>query len=173
MAGAYLGIWFDQSVPPASMMKMATKYASELLRRDPEDQYAINMLIRASMLDNENGNGYLETINWIRKAVKKDPSNINLLNHFVQRIAYTDGDTLESVHKIAEMIPELLVTQIILAENNFKNPDEKIKYYVNLAIKFPKNKDKYDQIINSINKKENYFFNVIDFSLDTVPEYLL
>lgn len=172
LAEAYHGVLFDLSIAPEIRLKKATRYAAELLKRNPEDKYAMNMLIRTSMIDNENGIGYSETFDWIKRASQKQPNDFALLNHMVQRLSYAGPKGLEEIKKVLKLVPDLLSAQIIFAENQFKTPRDLIAYYKLNKSRFPHNSDKYDEIINHIMKNENYFFAVVDLSLDTVPNYM-
>lgn len=172
LAEAYHGVLFDLSVAPERRLKIATRYAAELLKRTPEDKYAMNMLIRTSMIDNETGSGYSETFAWIKRASRKQPNEFALVNHIVQRLSYAGNNGLTEVKKILEVAPDLLAAQIVYAENKFNNPQDLINYYKANMTRFPQNSVKYNEIIAHIKKNENYFFRVVDLSLDTVPDYM-
>lgn len=172
LAYSYHALYFDGRLHPEKRMEKAYLHAVELLKRDPENLNTMNMLIRSSMIQNEKGNGYDETLKWIEKAISKDRQNEALINHFIQRLAYDTRYGLDSVNKALDLAPSYLTAQIMYALYTFKNNDEFIEYYKNLKRKFPNQASEYDRIINHIHNNEDYFFRIVDFNLDTVPDYM-
>lgn len=172
LADAYHAAYFDGRLKPEKRMETAYLFAVELLKRNPEDLPAINMLIRSSMIQNEKGNGYDDTLTWIKKAIRLDPRNEALVNHVMQRLAYDERYGIHSINKALELDPGYLTAQIIYAMYTFKTDAELLSYYEQQKKKYPHQLVQYNEIISHIKRNEDYFFRVVDFNLDTVPEYM-
>jgi hypothetical protein len=154
-----------------SSFKLATEYVLELLKRHPNDVNVIQMLAKASMLSNESGVGYEETLSWLKRGIELEPGNVGLWNHYLQRLSYGDDAHKDELKRIYMSHRDDLSTIILYGAVTIQDRAELAKFYASQAKEHSHHAEKLTLASELSASGKPFVFRVLDFRVNDIPSF--
>lgn len=173
IGGAYSAV-----IQPNKKNSVALQYTldwralvQELLNRDRNDELALDMLLKLSLLDIEQGRISKDLIERIQEARRREPENRVYLNFYLYAITFAEMNNFRSLRKFVVDYPGDFEANFLLGMFSIANAGDRLSFFKSLSKKYP-NENRYDDLISELKDGRAFrVFEYINFDTDRTHKF--